>query len=120
MTRSGEAGFTLIEALVAMAVLAMGAVSLLSATEGHSRRITELSDRVAARWAAEYRLSEARVGLPGTLGSVEVYGIEFDVQVTRRPTNDPDLQAVSVSSAISGTDQVLYILDGYVDTGGPS
>ncbi len=120
MTRSGEAGFTLIEALVAMAVLAMGAVSLLSATEGHIRRITELSDRVAARWAAEYRLSETRIGLPAAPGSVEVYGIEFDVQVTRRPTNDPDLQGVSVSSAISGTDQVLYILDGYVDTGGPS
>ena len=35
MTRQDDAGFTLIEALVAMAVLALGAVSLLSATQGH-------------------------------------------------------------------------------------
>ncbi|MFC6642478.1 type II secretion system minor pseudopilin GspI [Sulfitobacter profundi] len=62
MRRQADAGFTLIEALVAMAVLALGAVSLLSASEGHTRRITDLSDRVAARWAAEYRLSELRAG----------------------------------------------------------
>ena len=62
MTRQDDAGFTLIEALVAMAVLALGAVSLLSATQG---------------------------------------------------------QAVSVDSALSGTERVLYILDGYVAAGDP-
>ena len=99
MTRQGDAGFTLIEALVAMAVLALGAVSLLSATQGHSKRITELSDRVAARWAAEYRLSEVRAGVPTGAEPLEVYG--------------------SVDSALSGTDQVLFILDGYVAAGDP-
>ena len=51
---------------------------------------------------------------------LEVYGIEFDLDVTRRPTSDPDVQAVSVGSAVSGTDRVLYILDGYVASGDPS
>ena len=119
MTRQDDAGFTLIEALVAMAVLALGAVSLLSATQGHSKRNTELSDRVAARWAAEYRLSEVRVGVQTGAEPLEVYGIEFDLNVTRRPTNDPAVQAVSVDSALSGTDRVLYILDGYVAAGDP-
>ena len=100
MTRQDDAGFTLIEALVAMAVLAL--------------------DRVAARWAAEYRLSEVRAGVAIGAEPLEVYGIEFDLDVTRRPTSDPDVQAVSVGSALSGTDRVLYILDGYVASGGPS
>lgn len=120
MTRQDDAGFTLIEALVAMAVLALGAVSLLSATQGHSKRIADLSDRVAARWAAEYRLSEVRAGVVIGAEPLEVYGIEFDLDVTRRPTSDPDVQAVSVGSALSGTDRVLYILDGYVASGDPS
>lgn len=117
MKRQGDAGFTLIEALVAMAVLALGAVSLLSATEGHSRRITDLSDRVAARWAAEYRLSELRVGLPIDAERLEIYGTEYDLRITRRPTSDPELEAVSVSSAIADVGQPLYILDGYVESG---
>ena len=64
-TRDPEAGFTLIEALVAMAVLALGAVSLLSATEGHTARISDVSDRMAAKWAAEYKLTALRLGMSG-------------------------------------------------------
>ena len=120
MTRQADAGFTLIEALVAMAVLALGAVSLLSASEGHTRRITDLSDRVAARWAAEYHLSELRAGLPTEAAALEFYGIDFDVTVLRRPTEDPAVEAVTLRSAPVGTDQPLYILDGYLDIGEPS
>lgn len=120
MTRQADAGFTLIEALVAMAVLALGAVSLLSASEGHTRRITDLSDRVAARWAAEYRLSELRAGLPAETSALEIYGIDFDVTVIRRSTEDPAVEAVTLRSAIAGTDQPLYVLDGYLDIGAPS
>ena len=43
MMRKSDAGFTLIEALVAMTVLALGAVSLLAATEGHTARITAIT-----------------------------------------------------------------------------
>lgn len=120
MTRRADAGFTLIEALVAMAVLAMGAVSLLSAAEGHTKRITELSDRVAARWAAEYRLSQMRVGVLPDAEGVEFYGTNFDVAVERRPTDDPALEAVTLRSAKGGTDTPLYVLDGYIDVGEPS
>ena len=60
---SNDAGFTLIEALVAMVVLALGAVSLLAATEGHTARITAITDRTTARWVAENRLTELRLGL---------------------------------------------------------
>ena len=49
-------GFTLIETLVALAVLATGAVALLGVVEDHTGRIAGLEDRVTLRWVAENRL----------------------------------------------------------------
>lgn len=118
MTRQTDAGFTLIEALVAMAVLALGAVSLLSATEDHTRRIGDLTERVAARWAAEYQLSHLRAGLDPMDDPVDFYGISFTVTHDRQPTDDPELEKVTVRAARADNDRVLYILDGYIDTGG--
>ncbi|KKK60035.1 hypothetical protein LCGC14_3028410, partial [marine sediment metagenome] len=68
MTRDTEAGFTLIEALVAMAVLATSAVSLLAAVETHIGRISELERRTAARWVAENALAAQTAGLPIVAG----------------------------------------------------
>ena len=59
----GEAGFTLIEALVALAILAMSAVALLSATEAHVARIGDLEARALAQLAAENHLAEIELGL---------------------------------------------------------
>ncbi|MFC6642479.1 hypothetical protein [Sulfitobacter profundi] len=51
---------------------------------------------------------------------MEIYGIDFDITVTRRPTEDPAVEAVTLRSAIAGSDQPLYVLDGYLDIGAPS
>jgi general secretion pathway protein I len=118
MSSQSDAGFTLIEALVAMAVLALGAVSLLSAAEGHTKHITDLTQRIAARWAAEYQLSQVRLNLPLEAQNVSFYGIAFDVTGERQPTQDPDVEKVTVRTAQAGSDRTLYILDGYIDIGG--
>ena len=61
--RSGEAGFTLIESLVALAILAVSAISLLLATEAHVARIDGLESRALAQFAAENRLAEIELGI---------------------------------------------------------
>ncbi|SHF96972.1 general secretion pathway protein I [Loktanella atrilutea] len=117
--RNPEAGFTLIEALVAMAVLALGAVSLLTATEGHAARITAVTDRTLARWAADQALTAARLGLPEE-ATLPIMGRDFPVKVSRRPTDDPNLTAITVDvvappgDSASGT---LYRVTGYTVTG---
>lgn len=119
MTR-GDSGFTLIEALVAMAVLAVGAVSLLSATEGHSARIGQVVDRTAARWAAEHRLAALRLGVEPAPGPVESLGGDWDVAVETAPTDDPDLLRVTVRVGPAGGDPAapLVSLVGYVEADG--
>mgnify|MGYP003325305209 CR=1 FL=1 len=56
-TRVSQAGFTLIETLVALAVLAVGSVTLLVGVERHAARVHGLSDRLVARWVAENALA---------------------------------------------------------------
>ena len=62
MNRRGDAGFTLVETLVALAVLAMAAMALLGATQAHIRNIAALEARAAAQWAAENHLAELVIG----------------------------------------------------------
>ncbi|QFT58107.1 Bacterial type II secretion system protein I/J [Sulfitobacter sp. THAF37] len=114
-----DRGFTLIEALVAMAVLALGAVSLLGAAESHTARISDVTDRVAARWAAEYHLAGLRLGTAAAEERAEltVYGIRFFVRTERSETSDPDLQRVTLRAGREDTDAVLAVLDGYLDVG---
>lgn len=115
-TRVHDAGFTLIEALVAMVILGLGAVSLLTAAEGHTGRISDVSDRVAARWVAENALAEARLGLPVKDRDIVMNGQRFDVQYTPEATDDPDLTAVRFEILSGGTERVLFVLDGYIAT----
>ena len=117
--RHAQAGFTLMEALVAMAVLALGAVSLLTATEGHAARISAVTDRTLARWVAEQTLTAARLGLPEET-RVSVMGRAFPVEVTQTPTDDPDLSAITVDVMAPTGDSAtgtLYRVTGYTITG---
>ncbi len=97
--RGSEDGFTLIEALVAMAVLATGAVGLLTAVERHAAMARQLGDRTIARWVAENRLAEAALGLPEAAGDVDAMGALWRVTLDVSPTDDPDLMRVDVAVA---------------------
>lgn len=114
--RHPEAGFTLIEALVAMVILSLGAVSLMSAAEGYTGRISDVTDRVAARWVAENALVEVRLGLLRDGLVIEMYGQEFDVLQELTETQDPDLKATSLRVSQKSSGRQLFILDGFVAT----
>lgn len=112
--RQTDAGFTLIEAMVALVILALGSVSLLTATEGHTARITALTERIAARWAADHRLAETRLG-SGTGGPIEILGRDWAVTTETGDTADPDLASVSVSAALaSRSGDTLVTLRSYM------
>lgn len=116
--RDPEAGFTLVEALVAMAVLAAGAVTLMTATERHASLARGLADRTIARWAASNRLVEITLGLDTGAGSVTLMGTAWRVTSDVSPTSDPDLVRVDVTAeqdeTMSTTGSAVR-LTGFVD-----
>lgn len=116
--RISDAGFTLIETLVALAILAMSAVSLLGATEAHIARINALETRAAAQWMAENYLAELTLGLTPSVAVAQMNGIAFTVDITRTPTQDPDLEQVDIVARDSTIGRDYGRLTGFIDTGG--
>ena len=113
-----EAGFSLIEALVALTVLAIATVGLVRTAETHidSTRATER--RMAALWVAENRLAELTAG-PGAAGGdeVEMLGTRWQVATQQRATADPGIARVQVRVTAAGEANPTATLDGFLDTG---
>jgi general secretion pathway protein I len=59
----GAGGFTLVEVLVALMVVAMGLAALMVAVSGTARTSGYLRDKTLAQWMALNRLSEVRLNL---------------------------------------------------------
>ena len=94
--RTGEAGFTLIETLVALSVLATSAVALIGATQAHVNRIAGLEQRAAAQWVGENALAETALGLDVTEQPATMLGYRFDRIAERAPTSDPAVEKVTM------------------------
>ncbi len=115
MTRSPDAGFTLIETLVALAILALSAVALLGATEAHIARIGGLESRAAAQWVAENRLAELSLGLEPQ-APAPMLGITFVAEDSRTATADPDLERVEITVTDTLDGRIYGRLTGFLDT----
>jgi general secretion pathway protein I len=119
MTRQTDAGFTLIETLVALLVLALTAMALLGATEAHVARIAGLERRAAALWAAESHLAERGLGLTPDAAPEAMLGYAFRIEEQRSPTADPDLDRIDLVVTDASDGQVYGRLTGFL-AGGPA
>lgn len=110
-------GYSLMEALVALFILAIATVGLTRATQTHVDGVRGLEQRVVAQWVAENRLVELNLEGPAAPASSTVRMMDRDwtVQVTRRATDDPDLIAVDVAVSQAGSAARIVSLSGFVD-----
>lgn len=115
--RAPDAGFTLVETLVALAVLATSAVALLGATEAHIGRIADLEGRAAAQWAAENALAELSLGLPVDGPAEPMLGIALTLAVATTAGSDPDLSRVDITATETASGRTYARLTGFLDTG---
>ena len=113
---SADAGFTLIETLVALVVLAVTSVALLTATEAHITRIGALETRAAAGWVTQNYLAELSLGLTPALPP-PMLGLDFTVTETRSATKDTALTQVTLTATEPGSASAYGRLTGFLDTG---
>lgn len=101
-------GFTLVEVLVAVAVLAIAMAAVISAMARQADNAGYLKQKTLALLVAHNRLAELQIQgkTPGTGradGKVEMSGVEWKWQTEVRPTEDDRLRRVEIT--VSGPAQ---------------
>ncbi len=112
-----ERGFTLIEVLVALAVIAIGLVAVLAVAARSGRVDFELQQRSFAAWVASNRMERMRLATTwpsiGTSdGKVTLAGRDWHWKAIVAKTADPDLRRVtmSVATAAAPDDSITQLL----------
>jgi general secretion pathway protein I len=112
VSTNNEAGFTLIEVMVALAVFSIAVVAMITAQNENIRTITILEERAIAEIAAENILIEiitspANIPTGFTSGQITFAGRPFDWRQQIIETSTPDVHRVTISIYAQGGAQAL-------------
>ena len=112
-------GFTLLEVLVALVVLAIGLGALIETASSSAANLSYQRDRTMAAWIAENVANE--VILSGTApkpgiqqGHALMAKQEWDWELHVQQTDDPNLRRLDVEVGLAGSDQAISRLSAFV------
>jgi general secretion pathway protein I len=96
------AGFTLVEILVALAILAIAVAAVVTAVSANVSNAAYLRDRTLAHWVAMNKVAEMQVSgdwpAPGTKhGDSLMAAQEWSWQITVSTTDDSDVRRLDVN-----------------------
>lgn len=111
--RASAHGFTLVEALVALAIISVALISALHLAAQSSANVGELRERVLAGWVAENLLAEHRARgdwLPPGIsrGREREGGLEFAWRQEVVPTPNPAFRRIDVF--VTGVSDETHVL----------
>lgn len=96
-----QQGFTLLEVMIALAILAVASAGLLTASSGYLRQSSQLEQKVVANWAAQNWMNELRLaGVSPRIGEsraeAELAGRRFQLKAQTSATESPLLVRVEL------------------------
>lgn len=117
--RAPSHGFTLLEILVALAVLALSLGALVTAVSSQARNTAHLVERTLAQWVAGNTIAEIRLEAawsePGVRrGRSDMSDRTWTWRAVTTATDDPDLRRIDVSVAPEDTGKPLVTLVAYL------
>lgn len=114
--RDVEGGFSLIETLVALAVLAVGAMALLTGVERYVGNTRGLEDRIVARWVAENVLAAMALDVAVERDWTEALNVTWDSTFEARdlPGSELRMVTVRVADVADRTGGAVVSLTGYL------
>ena len=109
--RGAGRGFTLLEVIVALAIVSIGILALSRAMSGYISSMAASEQYVAAGWVAANQLESLRIArtepvVGSSSGSEQMAGRQWHYQVVTESTADPDLFRVDVSVYSSPEDEL--------------
>lgn len=120
-----RAGFTLVEILVALAIVAVALTAGMRALAQSTDTAAALKARTLALWVAQNRLAEAQIASPwpalgNYTGNASQAGAQFVWQATVKTTPNPAFRLIEINVAEPRTpDYVIAHLIGFLGNSGP-
>ncbi len=120
LRHADRAGFTLIEVMVALAIISIALMAALRASGQGASNVSELRSRLLAGWVAENRLAEHRARgewfSPGIRrGTDRQAGIDFSWREEVTDTPNPSFRRVDIYIQATPTEpHVLAHLAGFI------
>ena len=119
MKSKGSRGFTLLEVMVALAIVAL---SLTAVTASMSQMIMAahtMRDRTYASWIAQNRIAELRLAaaipdVGASNGEVQFANTEWTWRAVVTETGVEDLYKIDVSVSFAGSDDNIRTVTGFV------
>jgi len=107
-----ESGFTLLEVLIALAIFALVAASILTATSRSLQTASRLEEKTLAMWVADNRLAELQLSKTPVAdgreqGEVEFAGRYWWWQSEVQVTSDADMRRVTLWVAPVENDRIV-------------
>ena len=121
MKKPEARGFTLVEVVVALAIVAIGMLAVFKTIGDTTHNVSDLRDRSFATWIADNRITEIRISgeMPSveeTAGTVEYAGRRWHWVTKVSQTQVPGLRRIDVSVRREGDAEgaALVSLAGFV------
>ncbi len=114
-----QRGFTLLEMMVAMTILAVGMGAIIKASAGSARNASILRDKEVARWVALNKLTEMQVlqewSTKGKKGEVNMLNATWYWSTRIQNVQDPDLRRIDVEVRRDpSTESYVYSITGFI------